>query len=138
EWEYAARGGGTPDPTGPFADQWAGTNDESALGNYAWYRVNSYDLGSRRADYGTHAVGGKAANLLGLHDMGGNVWEWCWDREGAVDGTTPAAGPASGVSRVVRGGAWDGEASYCAAAFRSGNYPVSGRNNLGFRVVCAP
>jgi hypothetical protein len=59
--EYAARGGGTPSTTGSFAYKWAGTNDESSMGSYAWYSGNS--------GWNTHQVGGKAANALELYDM---------------------------------------------------------------------
>ncbi|MDR1306581.1 MAG: formylglycine-generating enzyme family protein, partial [Treponema sp.] len=54
EWEYAARGGGTPSDIGSFAYKWAGSN---SVGDVAWYKVNSYDVGSGHADYGTHPVG---------------------------------------------------------------------------------
>jgi formylglycine-generating enzyme required for sulfatase activity len=69
EWEYAARSGGKK-------EKYAGTSNDSGLGEYAWYNANS---GSR-----THSVGGKTPNGLGLYDMTGNVWEWCQDWYGEV------------------------------------------------------
>jgi formylglycine-generating enzyme required for sulfatase activity len=64
EWEYAARSAGQ-------RERWAGTSDPSELPDHAWYRANSRGQ--------THAVGQKTPNSLGLHDMTGNVWEWCSD-----------------------------------------------------------
>jgi formylglycine-generating enzyme required for sulfatase activity len=127
QWEYAARGGGTPSTTTSFADKWAGTDTESELGNYAWY------LGSA-----THPVGGKTANALGLYDMSGNAWEWCWDWSGTAgtgSGTDPA-GAASGMYRVFRGGDWYEGASPCAVASRKVNSPYYLYYSIGFRVVC--
>jgi formylglycine-generating enzyme required for sulfatase activity len=128
EWEYAARGGGMPDPSGTFADKWAGTDDESALENYAWYEVNS--------DNTSHPVGGKEPNTLGLCDMSGNVWEWCWDWwNETIDTATGPAGPSSGTKRVARGGRWGSVALNCAVSCRHNeNHP--GYNGIGFRVVC--
>jgi formylglycine-generating enzyme required for sulfatase activity len=134
EWEYAARGGGTPGTTGSFANQWAGTNTESELGNYAWYDTNSGG--------GTHPVGGKTANAAGLYDMSGNVWEWCWDWYDTI-GTGSATNPAGPLTvpistpyRVIRGCSWSYIASFCAVACRANPSPVDRWDHLGFRLVC--
>ena len=93
QWEYAAKGGnGSP---GNFT--YSGSNDPNAV---AWYSANS---GSR-----THEVGKKAPNILGLYDMSGNVWEWCWDWWGNYTSNTKndPLGAPSGSLRVIRGGFW--------------------------------
>ena len=88
----------------------------------------------------TTAVGSYAPNAFGLHDMHGNVLEWCQDwldpnyyRGGAV---TDPPGPFNGTSRVWRGGAWDTEGRRCRSAYRVGNSPDTRSPNAGFRVVC--
>lgn len=124
EWEWAAMGGTT--------DKWAGTDDQTQLGTYAWYDANS---GNK-----THEVKKKQANGYGLYDMSGNVWEWCWDW---YEGSTPAGGKdpkgaASGASRVVRGGSW-GYVAHGAARACRGDYSPGFRSLiLGLRVACRP
>ena len=115
EWEYAARAGTTGARYG-------------ALDAVAWHAGNS----GRR----THPVGGKQANAWGFHDMLGNVWEWTatWYRAAHSGGTDPV-GPSSGSFRVLRGGSWDGDASFARAAGRDFSAPVFRFINFGFRLA---
>jgi formylglycine-generating enzyme required for sulfatase activity len=123
EWEYACRAGSLSD----FS-----CGDASCLDAVAWYAGNS---GSS-----THTVGTRAANAFGLHDMHGNVWEWCYDwyvesfyRIGLAD--VDSAGPRSGAARVLRGGSWRNTAPYCRSANRFGYRPWSRDYSAGFRIV---
>jgi len=124
EWEYAARSGGRDDR------KWSGTNSESELGDYAWYDPNS---GGE-----THPVGQKQPNDLGIYEMSGNVWEWCWDWYDSYSSSsqTDPTGPASGSLRVRRGGGYDRSALYCRTSNRSRDYPSGSSNRgLGFRLT---
>ena len=108
EWEYAARGGNGLSDT---QYKYAGSD---TLENVAWYTDN--------ANSKIHAVKGREANGLGLYDMSGNVWEWCWDSDGS-DG------------RYVRGGSWSNSADYCTVSSGSYNYAYNRGDYYGFRVV---
>jgi len=132
EWEYAYRA-----QMGTSVTRWAfhnNTNDDSLLGNIAWYYSNS---GSQ-----THAVGGKTANALGLHDMSGNIWEWVNDWYGSTYySSSPATnppGPSSGTDRVLRGGAWNGSSGSCRGSQRIYYTPADAYNNFGFRSARTP
>jgi formylglycine-generating enzyme required for sulfatase activity len=148
EWEYAARGG---DPTKEDwnymfsgADTAAGVSYDSwrnaGLDSVGWYRYNTTgnatEVSQGVQGYGTHQVGKKAPNRLGLYDMSGNLFEWCYDWYETITTTTPADGATSGTYRVARGGSWFNYA-YCATISRSGGYRPSWRPNgeCGFRVV---
>ena len=133
EWELAARGG---DPEeGAWEYTYAGTNEESTLGDYAWYSKNSGNEAGEGKK--THQVGTKAANSLGLYDMSGNVWEWCWDRwdDGSIDADTPSGGAASGSNRVNRGGCFSDPANFCTVSRRFGGSPDYSNYDVGFRLV---
>jgi len=124
EWEYACRAG-TSTP------HYLGTS-ESDLTKVAWYVRNS---GGQ-----THTVGLKAANDWGLHDMLGNVWEWCEDWYGSYAALTPTnpRGPTSGPFHVKRGGCWTSAGKTCRAAFRhtQSHQTIDSRNALtGLRLV---
>lgn len=129
EWEYAARGGNRSKRY-----KYAGSNN---IDDVAWYYDNSYALGSSHPDYGTHPVGTKAPNELGLYDMSGNVWEWCQDWYGSYSGEaqTNPAGPASGSDRVDRGGSWHFDARNCRVPNRFNCSPSSAYNYLGLRLA---
>jgi sulfatase modifying factor 1 len=128
EWEWSCRAGTTTKYS--FGD------DEKQLGKYAWYEDNAGDKGETYA----HATGQKLANPYGLHDMHGNVWEWCqdWYDSGyyAKSAATDPAGPSSGSSRVLRGGSWDAGSASLRSANRDDGTPDVRNSDIGFRVVC--
>jgi len=132
EWEYAARGGnGSP---GNYT--YAGSNNVDAV---AWYSGNNGSRGS--ADYGAKPVGKKAANGLGLHDMSGNILEWCWDwyagypNRSETDPRGWVNPPATVIYRVMRGGSWYTSASDARATGRWHRIPSDTDSTFGFRVV---
>lgn len=121
EWEYAARGG-----VESKGYKYAGSNDPKKV---AWYDENS--------DEKTHQVGDLASNELGLHDMSGNVWEWCqdWYDDYPAGPQIDPQGPENGNPRVVRGGSWSGAAQYCRVASRRHVPPGSRLSLVGFRLA---
>ena len=89
----------------------------------------------------THPVGMKKPNPWGLHDMHGNVLEWCLDRYERAPGggsLTNSAVSATGNLRVTRGGSWLYEAKACRSANRDDYGPSNRCSDIGFRVVLAP
>ena len=140
EWEKAARGGAYGHRF-PWTDVDTISHDRA---NYYSSSAYSYDLGPEQgfdpafengATPYTSPVGSFAPNAYGLYDMAGNVWEWCWDYAGNYpsDPQTDPRGPATGSTRVGRGGNWDYYAEHCRNAYRFGNSPVHVAANIGFR-----
>ena len=129
EWEFAARGGNKSQHY-----KYSGSND---IGEVAWYYDNSYAVGSSSPDYGTHPVGKKKCNELGLYDMAGNVWEWCQDRYGSYSSAaqTNPTGPSEGSNRVGRGGGWFSNARDCRVSRRGYNSPSGWNSDLGLRLA---
>ncbi len=125
EWEYAARGAtNTPDYIYSGSDE---------ITTVAWYIGNN-------SPYGSKPVGTKAPNGLGLFDMSGNVYEWCWDWYSSNYSCSPSSnptGPASGSYRVRRGGVWFYSADYCRVAYRFGDSPYGSIFGPGFRLCRA-
>lgn len=122
EWEFAARGGNS---TKEYT--YAGSN---TIGDVAWYNLNA---GST-----PHPVGGKVANELGLYDMSGNVWEWCWDWYADIYSGFPQTdyrGATSGSFRVQRGGSWYDTAPFCTVGIRNYFPSFTQGHGTGFRVV---
>lgn len=124
EWEYACRAGSTTSFC--FGDS------DLELSDYAWYGHNS----NRQ----THTVGHKKPNAFGLHDMHGNVDEWCADRYSdnyfSISPSVDPGGPSTGEDRVVRGGSWIINPVGLSLSADRGPYRPDGRGNaIGFRIV---
>ncbi len=128
EWEYAYRAGTTT------RFYWGDDMNHTQIDDYAWYNKNSSSI--------TKDVGQKLPNTWGLHDMAGNVYEWCEDDyygnyNGApTDGSAWVDSPRS-TRRLLRGGSWDSHPNLCRAADRRYYGPVSRYFFFGFRVVFA-
>ena len=109
EWEWAAQGG-----VSSQGYTYSGSEDANAV---AWFNSNSSGL--------TNAVGTKAANELGIHDMSGNVWEWCWDL-------------GSTIVRIFRGGSYNLHSDYGRILVRAEHrfpQPETRDGEIGFRLV---
>ena len=121
EWEYAARGGKQSK-----GYKYSGSN---TVGNVAWYSGNSGSI--------SHSVGQKTPNELGIYDMSGNVWEWCYDRYGSYSSNsqTNPQGPSSGSNRVNRGGRWSSAAQYVRVSYRNYDAPDGRYFSVGFRLA---
>lgn len=121
EWEYAARGGAQSE-----GYRYAGSDKLKQVG---WYDGNNGEE--------TREVGLLYSNELGLFDMSGNVWEWCWDWYGAYskEPQDNPTGPDSGSFRVFRGGSWLSRATFARCSDRR-NYTLDRRySGLGFRLA---
>jgi formylglycine-generating enzyme required for sulfatase activity len=134
EWEYAAREGGKEVRFGHgksaidpkeinFNASKDYKKDYSVVGEY---RGKTVPVGSLNS-----------SNALGLHDMSGNVWEWCWDWYGSYPTGVQnnPVGAEQGVYRVIRGGGWNAYPQFCRAASRFLNAPTDRISLLGFRLA---
>ncbi len=124
EWEYACRAGSQ--------GRWSFGENEKDLGDHAWYGGNS---GNK-----PHPVGEKKPNPWSLHDMHGNVYDWCWDWYGpySEEPQVDPTGPQEGQYRVLRGGSFLGGPRVLRSAFRNRYLPVGRVRYHGFRCVRAP
>lgn len=134
EWEYAARGGGKKVRFGNGKD----IADPKEINFYA-----AEDAKQKYSIVGeypgeTVPVGSlNSPNALGLHDMNGNVWEWCWDYYAKYSGKPESnpEGPSSGVGRVVRGGSWYVNPIRARVAYRNVGTPDVRSVDVGFRLA---
>lgn len=126
EWEYAARAGSTT------RFPWGDDPKEYITHAHAWANSRSYAI--------THPVGEKPPNAWGLHDLHGNVWEWCSDWYGpyAEGPQRDPTGPAAGRERVFRGGSWYDFPVSLRSANRHRHGPDGRYTAVGLRLVWEP
>ncbi|MBK8969051.1 MAG: formylglycine-generating enzyme family protein [Lewinellaceae bacterium] len=132
EWEYAARGGGKQVLFGNGKN----VANSAEINFDGGFNMSCSVPGTYRRR--TVTVGSlNSPNALGLHDMSGNVSEWCFDWEAnySSDSQTNPTGPSSGSFRVIRGGSWDDYARNCSVASRSFKAPGDSYNYVGFRLA---
>ncbi|HPM02582.1 MAG TPA: SUMF1/EgtB/PvdO family nonheme iron enzyme, partial [Candidatus Cloacimonadota bacterium] len=119
EWEGISR-------YGAMNMAYSGSN---TLGDVGWYVNNSSGT--------THIKGQKQANISKIHDMTGNVFEWCWDWYGAYNSgsSTNPLGADTGTHRIVRGGSYSSDTEPCMNVYRSQFSPEIRQSNIGLRLV---
>jgi sulfatase modifying factor 1 len=154
EWEYACRAG-TEAATYAGALTIVGRFNAPVLDEIAWYGGNSsvdWNGKGLRTDSwkekqypggmaAPREVGTKQANPFGMHDMIGNLWEWCGDwyaKVLPVGEVRDPTGAATGTQRVSRGGSWNSSAAGCRAARRFQDSPGARFRCVGFRIALAP
>jgi len=135
EWEYACRAG--TNTAYQFGES------RSAKGNFQIMGATIYGSRAKVRSLGrTTTVGSYTSNLWGLHDMHGNVAEWCWDwYDEAYYGRSPLedpSGPTKGHHRILRGGSWLVKQANCRCAARFWQIPSEGKYFTGFRVARNP
>jgi formylglycine-generating enzyme required for sulfatase activity len=150
EWEYAAKGGHKTALSLKQVQSFLTTNHPKAAELYTAYagsdQLKEVGWHDKNSHGETKAVGNRQPNELGLHDMSGNVHEWCQDwfdsdyyeqckKEGIVE---DPEGPDSAQYRVYRGGSWYGSPLDCRGSYRSYWPPTYRDGDIGFRLVLAP
>jgi len=132
EWEYAARAGGKKVRFGNGKD--IADPKEINFDGSASYKKAYSVAGEYRNK--TLPVGSFSPNALGLYDMSGNVWEWCWDWYGnySTSAQTNPKGANTGSRRVMRGGSWGNDPQDCRVAYRGYSSPGSRNADFGFRL----
>jgi len=122
EWKYAAAAGTKT------IHYWGDLHTYEIVNQYEVYQENSYKLGEKHNDYGTHKVGSKKPNPWGLYDIYGNIMEWCFDRR------VPDVSPYS-KGRIIAGQNYSGVPSRMTINYTGSNAPDNGQNWSGFRLV---
>ncbi|MFT5470564.1 MAG: sulfatase modifying factor 1 [Verrucomicrobiales bacterium] len=131
EWEKAARGGFE-------GQQYPWQSHGKDYEKFISPELANYN---RHSAKGTTPIGAFEPNEYGLHDMAGNVYEWCWDWDDsnwygkAAASKKDTRGPEAGGNRAVRGGSWSGSAGYLRCAYRDWRHPQGANDFLGFRLA---